>query len=161
MTKTCQVCLIQMDTNKMCSQCQVACYCSVDCQRIDWPEHKLVCSTLGDGSSIADNYRKQGYFKKAEKLLLKEENVNEKGDSNILNEINVKITLACNFMEQNKNSSADCLLRTCLSTLREFDIQGVSGAKYSITCVLCNLGACLNNQKNGIAQSIVLKKLEH
>jgi tetratricopeptide (TPR) repeat protein len=50
-------------------------------------------------------------------------------------------------MEQNKNLSADSLLRTCLSSLKESDTQGVSGAKYLMTCVLCNLGACLNNQQ--------------
>jgi len=143
MTKTCQVCLIQTADNAMkkCSRCEVACYCSVECQRLDWPEHKHTCNTLGGACSIADTYRKQGYFKKAEKLLLKEE-----GDTNILNEINAKITLACNFMEQKKNASADTLLRTCLSSLEECDTQGHVGAKFLITCVLCNLGACLNSK---------------
>lgn len=145
MIKTCQVCLIQTTCQK-CSRCEVACYCSVQCQRSDWPEHKLVCRALEYGNSIADNYHKQGYADKAEKMLLKELNVIDEGNNFILIEINKKMTLACTYMEQNKFISAVDLLRTCLSSLRECDTQGFVGAKFVMTSALCNIGACLNNQ---------------
>ena len=153
MTKTCQVCLIQTESMKRCSRCEVACYCSVECQKVDWIEHKLVCSSSEYGST-ADNYRKQGYFKKAEKLLLKEDLVVEEGENSILIEINAKITLACDQMSQNKFVSANSLLKACLSSLREYDIQGVNGATYLMTAVLCNLGACFNSQ-NMFEDSII------
>jgi tetratricopeptide (TPR) repeat protein len=50
-------------------------------------------------------------------------------------------------MEQDKNLLADSLLRTCLSSLKEYDTQGFTGAKYLMTSALCNLGACLNSQE--------------
>lgn len=156
MIKTCQVCLIQTTCQK-CSRCEVACYCSVQCQRSDWPEHKLVCCALEHGNAIADNYLKQGYFEKAEKMLLKEEHVIEEGNNSILVEINKKMTLACTYMEQNKFVSAVDLLRTCLSSLRECDAQGFADAKTLMTSALCNIGACLNNQEK-CADAIVYFK---
>ncbi|KDQ16496.1 hypothetical protein BOTBODRAFT_30831 [Botryobasidium botryosum FD-172 SS1] len=31
---------------RMCSKCRVTPYCSVDCQRADWPSHKKICNAL-------------------------------------------------------------------------------------------------------------------
>ncbi|KAJ7670492.1 hypothetical protein B0H14DRAFT_3071359 [Mycena olivaceomarginata] len=32
---------------RYCSKCQVASYCSKECQKSDWPEHKLICGAAG------------------------------------------------------------------------------------------------------------------
>ncbi|KAJ7314570.1 hypothetical protein DFH08DRAFT_894941 [Mycena albidolilacea] len=32
---------------RYCSKCQVASYCSKECQKSDWPEHKPICGTAG------------------------------------------------------------------------------------------------------------------
>ncbi|KAI1269330.1 hypothetical protein F5Y18DRAFT_422285 [Xylariaceae sp. FL1019] len=31
----------------LCTQCNSACYCSKECQRADWPIHKILCKTFG------------------------------------------------------------------------------------------------------------------
>ena len=40
----CAVCFKYADKN--CSKCKSVKYCSVDCQRKDWPDHKIKCTKL-------------------------------------------------------------------------------------------------------------------
>jgi hypothetical protein len=51
----CSVCASSVDA-KACGACGKVCYCSVDCQRLSWNEHRHVCkSTRGDGPRTADH----------------------------------------------------------------------------------------------------------
>lgn len=43
---TCSVC--EKKSSKTCSLCNVARYCSPECQKIDWKVHKSECKTLDD-----------------------------------------------------------------------------------------------------------------
>lgn len=42
----CTYCKKRMDKMKRCSACKVIGYCSVECQRGDWPEHKTMCDSF-------------------------------------------------------------------------------------------------------------------
>ena len=42
---------------KRCSRCRARCYCSSDCQRRDWPRHKIECCTLADGGEVHTTQR--------------------------------------------------------------------------------------------------------
>ena len=39
----CQQCQQSADTIKVCGKCKSARFCSVECQRDNWPEHRKVC----------------------------------------------------------------------------------------------------------------------
>jgi len=41
----CMVCAEAPEKLKRCGGCGTTCYCSAECQRADWKEHKLVCKT--------------------------------------------------------------------------------------------------------------------
>eukprot|EP00536_Pseudo-nitzschia_multiseries_P009717 jgi/Psemu1/288637/fgenesh1_pg.279_\ len=41
--RKCQVC--QKEASKKCSRCSLAWYCTVECQRTDWKQHKSVCNS--------------------------------------------------------------------------------------------------------------------
>lgn len=43
--QVCMVCGDRQGKLKRCSACGVTCYCSAECQKRDWKEHKLVCRT--------------------------------------------------------------------------------------------------------------------
>jgi hypothetical protein len=43
--QVCMVCEKRQGKLKRCSVCHVTCYCSAECQKKDWKEHKLVCGT--------------------------------------------------------------------------------------------------------------------
>ena len=42
----CSYCVRQITTYQVCSGCKSAFYCSKDCQKKDWPKHKLVCQVI-------------------------------------------------------------------------------------------------------------------
>jgi len=42
MSKVCRSCF-KLQSSKMCSACNRACYCSVECQKRDWKVHKTMC----------------------------------------------------------------------------------------------------------------------
>lgn len=39
----CRVCAKTVEHLKKCSVCRAVSYCSVDCQKVDWNQHKKVC----------------------------------------------------------------------------------------------------------------------
>jgi hypothetical protein len=43
MEQVCRVCGQRQGKLKRCSLCHVTCYCSAECQKKDWKEHKVVC----------------------------------------------------------------------------------------------------------------------
>jgi len=45
MEQVCMVCGKRQGKLKRCGGCNLTCYCSAECQRTDWKEHKLVCRT--------------------------------------------------------------------------------------------------------------------
>ena len=45
---TCIVCT--KEDASLCKQCESAAYCSKDCQKADWPSHKLLCKSFKDFS---------------------------------------------------------------------------------------------------------------
>lgn len=47
MQRTCRVCGVE--TNLVCAQCREEFYCSREHQALDWPNHKIKFSTVGDG----------------------------------------------------------------------------------------------------------------
>ena len=47
----CVTCKKILQTPKRCSRCHSIVYCSVECQRSDWPQHKLLCKVLKAVSS--------------------------------------------------------------------------------------------------------------
>jgi hypothetical protein len=44
-------CTCGEDADKICGACKCAKYCSIECQRADWSEHKLICSQLAKHGS--------------------------------------------------------------------------------------------------------------
>lgn len=44
--RRCHYCAIPIEKVKTCGRCKSVTYCSVDCQRKDWPEHRLICSEI-------------------------------------------------------------------------------------------------------------------
>ncbi|KDQ16498.1 hypothetical protein BOTBODRAFT_30834 [Botryobasidium botryosum FD-172 SS1] len=65
----------------MCSKCRVTPYCSVNCQRADWPIHKKICDILLmnhalDGTSVTigqkASRRKKGEVKRSRRDMLKD-----------------------------------------------------------------------------------------
>lgn len=40
--RLCRLCKKDSENNR-CSRCDIACYCSKECQLIDWPSHKTMC----------------------------------------------------------------------------------------------------------------------
>lgn len=42
----CRICQKTGETMKKCSQCKTARYCSTECQKADWKQHKPICETL-------------------------------------------------------------------------------------------------------------------
>jgi hypothetical protein len=49
-SKSCKVC--QNPSSSKCSVCHSVSYCSADCQRADWPIHKLQCELLREGTIL-------------------------------------------------------------------------------------------------------------
>ncbi len=45
MEQVCSVCSKRQGKLKRCSACHLICYCSAECQKKDWKEHKLVCGS--------------------------------------------------------------------------------------------------------------------
>lgn len=43
---SCQVCNITDIKLACCGKCKASKYCSIDCQRKDWPTHKLICNKI-------------------------------------------------------------------------------------------------------------------
>jgi hypothetical protein len=43
-TPTCIIC--NVSNNKFCSSCHLISYCSLECQKLDWPLHKTICKTF-------------------------------------------------------------------------------------------------------------------
>ncbi|KAJ7120345.1 hypothetical protein C8R44DRAFT_174528 [Mycena epipterygia] len=43
-----------------CSGCKIAVYCNRACQRVDWPKHKLICSTIASNKLLLDLAEKLG-----------------------------------------------------------------------------------------------------
>ncbi|KAF9474579.1 hypothetical protein BDN70DRAFT_898860 [Pholiota conissans] len=50
--KRCGGCLATDKTLKNCSRCQVARYCSVECQKKDWPTHKKACKSFAQSDTV-------------------------------------------------------------------------------------------------------------
>lgn len=46
--KQCELCK-KHDSEKICSACKIIRYCTVECQRKDWKNHKLYCKKIQDG----------------------------------------------------------------------------------------------------------------
>lgn len=50
----CAKCKQQPDDLKLCTGCKTASYCSRECQKTDWKEHKVICKYLGKGNAVLD-----------------------------------------------------------------------------------------------------------
>ena len=68
---TCSKCSKSLQRLQYCGKCSIVTYCSKECQRADWPTHKLVCTpqlrvdveafvTINDIPSSKDNVEEYG-----------------------------------------------------------------------------------------------------
>lgn len=53
--KDCKSCGVEVSKPMACSKCKKAVYCSVDCQRSDWPFHKRLCTTNPTASPAVES----------------------------------------------------------------------------------------------------------
>mmetsp|Transcript_748 Transcript_748/g.1737 ORF Transcript_748/g.1737 Transcript_748/m.1737 type:complete len:373 (-) Transcript_748:15-1133(-) len=69
--KTCRRPPPHGDKLRSCARCQMVDYCGVECQRLDWPAHKVRCKQMGEDNKLAvAHQRADGKKPKHEKTLL-------------------------------------------------------------------------------------------
>lgn len=42
-----------------CARCNIMCYCSQECQKTDWPVHKLTCKQMAEKAEIEKQNREK------------------------------------------------------------------------------------------------------
>ena len=52
--EVCQNCFLAAASLQVCGKCKVCHYCSADCQRAHWPQHKSICSVLANQHANRD-----------------------------------------------------------------------------------------------------------
>ncbi|XP_076454442.1 uncharacterized protein LOC143289327 [Babylonia areolata] len=68
--KTCLACKAKKKDMKKCGRCQSVTYCSRDCQRADWPSHKVTCHPME--VLTTDGYRETERRERAERARQEE-----------------------------------------------------------------------------------------
>ena len=58
MSSACAIC--NQDHARLCQRCKSIAYCSKECQSLDWPCHKLVCSQLAPAPAITESESQPG-----------------------------------------------------------------------------------------------------
>ena len=103
----CNVCKITNNLKK-CSICNYICYCSINCQKIDWLEHKIMCKKIikfGEENKVSnygiDNI--EVIIKDFKKWLKKENNYIYKLSQKNIKKISCKNKfLICNLNYENE-----------------------------------------------------------
>ncbi|XP_023662628.1 N-lysine methyltransferase SMYD2-A-like [Paramormyrops kingsleyae] len=74
----CESCFLRKDSLSKCGKCKKAFYCNVDCQRGDWPMHKLECTAMCD---YGDNWCPTETVRLAARIIAKQKTQVERSSS--------------------------------------------------------------------------------
>lgn len=123
---TCQSIMEPADA-RFCPVCRVYCYCSKNCQSIDWVKHKLMCGKTAD----ADGQQRLAAYREA--LVATETIYNQAKDGDYLTVIHEKGEVpACLFASIAEKSNVlhwRAYLKNMLFTTTSFDTLGQLGSK--------------------------------
>ncbi|KAG9336296.1 hypothetical protein JZ751_002643 [Albula glossodonta] len=71
----CEFCFTRREGLSKCGRCKQAFYCNVDCQRGDWPMHKLECSAM---CSYGDSWSPSETVRLAARIITKQKTLTER-----------------------------------------------------------------------------------
>ncbi|KAJ8402850.1 hypothetical protein AAFF_G00361640 [Aldrovandia affinis] len=71
----CEFCFTRREGLSKCGKCKLAFYCDVDCQRGDWPMHKLECSAM---CSYGENWTPSETVRLAARIITKQKTLMER-----------------------------------------------------------------------------------
>ncbi|KAG2467146.1 N-lysine methyltransferase SMYD2-A [Polypterus senegalus] len=74
----CEFCFARKEGLSKCGKCKQAFYCNVNCQRGDWPMHKLECSSM---CAFGENWNPSETVRLTARIIVKQKTQTEKTDS--------------------------------------------------------------------------------
>uniref|UniRef100_A0A8C4ST85 [histone H3]-lysine(4) N-trimethyltransferase n=1 Tax=Erpetoichthys calabaricus TaxID=27687 RepID=A0A8C4ST85_ERPCA len=80
----CEFCFARKEGLSKCGKCKQAFYCNVNCQRGDWPMHKLECSSM---CAFGENWNPSETVRLTARIIVKQRTQTEKTDSEKLLEV--------------------------------------------------------------------------
>ncbi|XP_023647583.1 N-lysine methyltransferase SMYD2-A isoform X1 [Paramormyrops kingsleyae] len=74
----CEFCFTRREGLSKCGKCKQAFYCNVDCQRGDWPMHKLECSSM---CAFGENWNPSETVRLAARIIVKQKTQTKRTES--------------------------------------------------------------------------------